>query len=374
MESFLLKSKAALSNLSIYKRICIVLGNETCDLDSAVSALIQAFCEYLGRIKDGVADFVVIPLMNISSKEYRVKTEVVYFLKRHNIISDLLTFRDEINLEALKKNEEIELQLVLVDHHTLPDEDAYLTDSVVKIIDHRPQDEQWPWSGKEMDLEIVGSCSTLVARNLLNKHPEVIDSQLSSLLRGPILIDTSNFSKEADRATPVDVEIVAALEKAGQLNLDRNKVFNEINKAKSDISELTADDLLIKDIKVTAGVPIIGLPILVKNFVDLEDSLKSLENFAKSKNTMIIILIGLEHNSGNVHRDIAVFSLAADKLRGKIIEALTVSAQPSLELSLVREIHDEHGNFVIYIYAQRNLRLTRKQILPIIRNTVLSEC
>ncbi|XP_076764576.1 exopolyphosphatase PRUNE1-like isoform X2 [Xylocopa sonorina] len=337
MESFLLKSKAALSNLSIYKRICIVLGNETCDLDSAVSALIQAFCEYLGRIKDGVADFVVIPLMNISSKEYRVKTEVVYFLKRHNIISDLLTFRDEINLEALKKNEEIELQLVLVDHHTLPDEDAYLTDSVVKIIDHRPQDEQWPWSG-------------------------------------PILIDTSNFSKEADRATPVDVEIVAALEKAGQLNLDRNKVFNEINKAKSDISELTADDLLIKDIKVTAGVPIIGLPILVKNFVDLEDSLKSLENFAKSKNTMIIILIGLEHNSGNVHRDIAVFSLAADKLRGKIIEALTVSAQPSLELSLVREIHDEHGNFVIYIYAQRNLRLTRKQILPIIRNTVLSEC
>ncbi|CAL7944181.1 unnamed protein product [Xylocopa violacea] len=337
MESFLFKSKAALLNLSIYKRICVVLGNETCDLDSAVSALVQAFFEYLDRTKDGVADFAVIPLMNISGKEYRVKTEVVYFLKHHNITSNFLTFRDEINLEALKKSEGIELQLVLVDHHTLPDEDTYLTDSVVKVIDHRPQDERWPWSG-------------------------------------PILIDTSNFSREVDRATPVDVEIVAALERAGQLNLDRNKVFNEIIKAKSDISELTADDLLIKDIKITAGVPIIGLPILVKNFLDLENGLKSLENFAKSKNTMIIILIGLEHYLGNIHRDIAIFSLATDKLREKIIETLTVSAQPSLELTLDREIHDEHENFIIYIYTQGNLRATRKQILPIIRDTVLSEC
>lgn len=81
---------------------------------------------------------------------------------------------------------------------------------------------------------------------------------------GPILVDTCNFSKEADRATPADVEIVESLEKVGLLDLDRDKVFNEIVKAKSDISELTIDDLLIKDLKVIVGIPIVGLPMLVK--------------------------------------------------------------------------------------------------------------
>lgn len=92
--------------------------------------------------------------------------------------------RDQIDLKALKKNVETKLELVLVDHHNLPDEDTYLMDSVVKIIDHRPQDERWLWPGREIHLESVGSCATLVARNLFDKHAEIIDSQISSLLRG----------------------------------------------------------------------------------------------------------------------------------------------------------------------------------------------
>lgn len=69
------------------------MGNETCDLDSAVSALIQAFCEYLDDVEGDGADLAVIPVMNVPTKEYRVKTEVVFFLKSHNIHSDLMTFR-----------------------------------------------------------------------------------------------------------------------------------------------------------------------------------------------------------------------------------------------------------------------------------------
>lgn len=62
----------------------------------------------------------------------------------------------------------------------------------------------------------------------------------------------------------MDIEIIEALEKIGSLDLDRDKVFNEIFNAKSDISELTVDDLLIRDLKETSGVPITVLPILVK--------------------------------------------------------------------------------------------------------------
>lgn len=80
-------------NLSAYKRIRIVLGNETCDLDSAVSTLIQAFSEYLDGIESKETDLATIPLMNIPKREYRVKTEVVFFFKLHNVPSDLLIFR-----------------------------------------------------------------------------------------------------------------------------------------------------------------------------------------------------------------------------------------------------------------------------------------
>lgn len=349
------------------------MGNGTCDLDSAISTLIQAFSEYLDGIKNNEKDLAVIPLMNIPEKEYRLKTEVVFFMKRHSISSNLLIFRDQIDLKALKENVEIKLEIVLVDHHNLPNEDMYLMESVIKIIDHRPQDKRWPWTGRKVYLENVGSCATLVARNLFDKHPEVIDSQISSLLRGPILIDTYNLSKKVDRATSMDIEIIEALEKIGSLDLDRDKVFNEIFNAKSDISELTVDDLLIRDLKETSGVPITVLPILVKDFLDLQGSLKSLENFVLSKNITIIIVMGLDLTSEKVFRDIAVFSLATDQLKKKIIEAL-LSAQPSLELTLIKEINNKDENFNLVLYEQKNVRITRKQILPIIQNTISSEC
>lgn len=375
MESFLSASKAASSNLSAYKRIRVVLGNETCDLDSAVSALVQAFSEYLDGIKNKETDSAVIPLMNIAEKEYRLKTEVVFFLERHSIPSDLLTFRDQIDLQSLKKDAGRKLEVVLVDHHQLADRDAYLADCVVKVIDHRPRDERWCWPGREVDLRIVGSCATLVARRLLDRHPEALDSQVSSLLRGPILIDTCNFSKESDRATPIDVEIAAALEKAGQLDLDRDKAFDEIVKAKSDVSQLSADDLLIRDLKVIVGVPIVGLPMLAKDFVALPDSLKAVENFARSRNAPIVVLMGLQLSSGKVSRDIAIFSLADHPvaIRNKVIEALTVSAQPSLHLTLINETREPRGQFQLLLFAQGNLRITRKQVLPIVRDAVLSE-
>ena len=107
-------------------------------------------------------------------------------MSRHpdsNLIEKLINFcRDQIDLHALSA--ENKLELVLVDHHTLTDEDSSLADSVVEIIDHRPQDAAWTWTGKRINLQTVGSCATLVAKNMLDKHPDLLDSQISSLLRG----------------------------------------------------------------------------------------------------------------------------------------------------------------------------------------------
>lgn len=69
------------------------MGNQTCDLDSAVCALIQGLLEYIDVKKRGQSDLAIIPVMNIPEKEFRIKTEVVYSLRTHNIPLNLITFR-----------------------------------------------------------------------------------------------------------------------------------------------------------------------------------------------------------------------------------------------------------------------------------------
>lgn len=364
METFLVKSKQALTNLSVYEKIRIVLGNQSCDLDSAVCALVQGLFQYYDVQKENRSNVAVIPVMNIFEKEFRVKTEVLYYLKHHKVPLSLLTFRDQIDLHAL--NVDNKLELVLVDHHTLTDEDSSLADSVVEIIDHRPQDAAWNWTGKRINLQTVGSCATLVAKTVLEKHPNLIDSQISNLLRGPILVDTCNFSREADRATPTDFEVIQSLEEVGSLDTERDVVYREILSAKTDISGLTPGDLMIKDLKVVNGVPIVGFPILVMDFLALNDAFEAIGTFTKSRYCSLTVLIGMDLKNNTVSRDIGVFSLDLNELENKIIKALTSSTDPNLDLVEESRHHGKGMNLIIY--RQRNVRATRKQILPIIQS------
>lgn len=100
------------------------------------------------------------------------------------MLFELIFNRDQINLQNLQNDTGKRLELILVDHHTLSSEDIALKPSVVAIIDHRPLDPAWSWNNVSLNIEIMGSCSTLVARNVLQRNPDILDAQLSSLLRG----------------------------------------------------------------------------------------------------------------------------------------------------------------------------------------------
>lgn len=78
------------------------------------------------------------------------------------------------------------------------------------------------------------------------------------------MLDTCNLSKEADRATLTDIQTVEALERHGSSFSQRNVVFDELLRAKTDISGLSLDHLLIRDLKIAARVPFVGLPMLVR--------------------------------------------------------------------------------------------------------------
>jgi len=78
------------------------------------------------------------------------------------------------------------------------------------------------------------------------------------------LIDTYNMSYEAGRATTIDIDVLNDLEQLGRLTSDRTEIFKKIMHAKTDISELTLEELMIKDLKVTNGIPLVGFSLLVE--------------------------------------------------------------------------------------------------------------
>lgn len=59
----------------------LVIGNESCDLDSTVSALGIAF--HLTNHRDSVDYYV--PVLNITRQKLPVKSEVTHFLKKNEI-------------------------------------------------------------------------------------------------------------------------------------------------------------------------------------------------------------------------------------------------------------------------------------------------
>jgi hypothetical protein len=80
-----------------FSAVNIVMGNESCDLDSAISALVYAYLLYSEMSADARETVAVIPLLNILKKEFPLKTEVTYYLKKNGIPMDLLVFWLGIN-------------------------------------------------------------------------------------------------------------------------------------------------------------------------------------------------------------------------------------------------------------------------------------
>lgn len=72
------------------------------------------------------------------------------------------------------------------------------------------------------------------------------------------------MSDEAGRATATDVDVLNTLEQLGGLTSDRTETFKKIMHAKTDISELTLEELMIKDLKLTNGIPLVGFSLLVE--------------------------------------------------------------------------------------------------------------
>ncbi|XP_071496295.1 exopolyphosphatase PRUNE1-like [Diadema antillarum] len=231
----------------------LVIGNEACDLDSTVSAITYAYhlSQKPHRGDEEVRTY--IPVLNVPRSELPLRTEVTHLLPECGVCLENLVCRDEVALESLPN-----LSVTLVDHNVTVRRDAWLDSHVVEVIDHRPNARHDDGSRTiSITLEMVGSCSTLVARILLEEQAAILDPNLIKLLLGTILLDNVNMSEAAGKKTATDVDVADKLE-ALCPSIDRQRLFGSVQAAKFDISVVNGNGISAVTwllVAVTRGMP-----------------------------------------------------------------------------------------------------------------------
>jgi len=333
------------------------LGNEAADLDSIASAVAAG---YWLTAAAGAPERVFVPLVNVPRADYKLRTEAVYLLSAVGIEPDLLTFIDEVDLDAA--HESGGLQLVLVDHNALAAGQAHLAPAVTGVIDHH-RDEGGFQDAQPRLVEPVGSASTLVAEQLLDTQPASLEPELAKLLLGTILLDTVNLDAEAKRATDKDVQIAARL--TGICGADRQALFERLQFEKFNVEALDTPDLLRKDYKeyqmgaVRCGIASVLLP--AARWLEKDAQLESsLAGFARTRNLDLLLAMNA-YTDPDFKRDLVVW--AADAAMFERIRAFLLESDLGLEPGDTGGARSEH----FAVYAQGNVACSRKKLQPLLQ-------
>ncbi|XP_028912089.1 exopolyphosphatase PRUNE1 isoform X2 [Ornithorhynchus anatinus] len=336
----------------------VVLGNEACDLDSMVSALALAF--FLSRTS---AQPSAVPLLNVARGELPLRGDSVALLRRLHLPEAALIFRDEVDLHALHRAGR--LSLTLVDHHVLPSSDAALEEVVTEVLDHRPLEKQWA-APCRVKAEPVGSCTTLVAERILQEAPHILDPQLAALLHGTIVLDCVDLSPAAGKVTPRDARCVEELESRFPELAPHSRIFQVLQEAKFDVSGLTTEQMLRKDLKVISGeggtLALSAIYLTLEAFLQRADLALELAAFCQGRGYDGLVAMTISFDaSGRPTRHIVVFCPHAE-LRAAVCETLEQAQSPALGLSPVPSPHPDLSAF-----TQANATASRKAVLPLLR-------
>ncbi|KAF1598424.1 Exopolyphosphatase PRUNE1, partial [Eudyptes moseleyi] len=369
-----------------HQEVHVVMGNEACDLDSTVSALALAY--FLAKTSPA-PKAAFIPVLNIPRAEFALRTETTFLLGEQGIPAASLIFRDEIDLEGLHRAGL--LSLTLVDHHVLPGADAALEEAVVEVLDHRPLERDRA-PGCQVTAEPVGSCATLVTERIAQGPPGVLDRPTAALLHGEdgrpslspirggrlttdgprlsppgtILLDCVNLSPAAGKVTPRDVACVSLLEERFPELPARDTIFEALQAAKFDVSGLTTEQMLRKDLKVLSGdellLAISTIYVDLETFLRRPDLLQDLDAFCQAQGYVGLVAMMISFNERNEpSRQLAVYS-RRETLRSVVCQALEEATTPSLHLQPLPSPWS-----CVSTYAQGNALASRKKVLPVLR-------
>ncbi|CAN9514416.1 unnamed protein product [Ophioblennius macclurei] len=343
----------------------VVLGNEACDLDSMVSALVYAY--FLSKTAPG--DAFTVPLLNIQQSELLLRSDNLFLLRQTGLSPDLLIFRDQLDLRALHRAGR--LRLTLVDHNVLPSSDHDLEGAVVEVIDHHLLEREASPSCP-VTVEMVGSCATLVTERIIQKAPHILNQQIAQLLYAAVVLDCVNMSPAAGKVTGKDSQYAAALESRFPALPPRSALFNALQNAKFDVSGLNTEQMLLKDMKAVSGnlnLAISVLYITLEDFLQREGLEAELSSFCQKLGFDLLLLMTISFTeSKEPIRELAVFSHSAP-YRQQVSQYLEQARNPALNLSPISSPHPS-----ISAYQQGNTLASRKKLLPLVKEFLKEQC
>lgn len=377
--------------------IRLVSGNQSCDMDSVVSAIAYSYL----YSKKYPSEQPYLPLLNIPEDQLSLRKDIVLLLNSNSINSKLLYFLDDVQKWA-KKYPLATFDVALVDHCNLQGDvltELYSQNrlNVSAIIDHH-QDENVFLQANPRVIQTCGSCSSLVFDYWNSVNTPGIDSSIVELLLGPLLIDTLNTSLKVEQG---DVSAVQnykeILENAGySLNSDVHfavdgakdnfeQVYETLKAAKKDLDGLLPFEIFLKDFKlfvfqtksndpVNVGFSSIGKPIswLLKNFKKSEfiDGLKQIQKSYQ----LDIVILGTSFNKKDPKAHAREFCYYPVESRFENLADYTSTLDLNSDVykidSIENKIENINKDIIFKVYNMGNTEASRKQVVPEIKQII----
>ncbi|CAO3638949.1 unnamed protein product [Cunninghamella blakesleeana] len=358
--------------IHIYELLCMYILN----LNSIISSLIYAYIS-----QQQTTDKLFIPFIKVPLCDLHLRPEVKYVFEQAGIeTNDLVCLNKASMMTDWKNKADDKLDIILVDHNQLtPPTSELKHHNVIGIIDHHVDEKQYlnvplRW------IEMVGSCTSQVILLLKDELKQLsIDDQkaIAKLALAPILVDTIGLKWEFGKTTQKDIdafEIVSTiLYGTKEISQQAIDYYDSIESIKTKVDHLCTRDLLRKDYKQwTVNGYRIGTSSMswyLKAWLErdgCEEIVKDTMSFIEERQLdMNIVLTSYDHSKegGKYERELALFVKNDDLLDIK----KDLENDHHIGLRPLQQANYNNNNHLIGFYHQENIKLSRKQIWPIIQ-------
>lgn len=377
--------------------IRLVSGNQSCDMDSVVSAIAYLYL----HSKKYPTEPHIVPLLNIPKEELKLRKDIVLLLQSNKIESENLYFLDDVQ-KWQEQFPDASFEVALVDHCNLQGD--VLTElyrqkrlDVVSIIDHHDDEKAFLQANPRI-IQTCGSCSSLVFDYWHSEATPDIDFSIVELLLGPILMDTGNMSQKVEQGDvdaileyknilsgaglPLSSDIIFAVD--GSKN-NFNLVYENLKAAKKDLNGFLPFDIFRKDYKqfvfetkskesVTIGFSSIGKPLswLLKNYKKSE-FLDGLQELQKT-HSLDVALLTTSFNRGEDKTHAREFCYYAHNPKFANLADFTTSLKLNSDVykydSMKEKIEKLNKDVIFKVYNMGNAEASRKQVVPEIKQII----
>jgi inorganic pyrophosphatase/exopolyphosphatase len=355
---------------NIDEKLNVCLGNVSCDMDSAVGAILLAYYltnknEYFGDY--GNYEIFYVPVINCPRAELVARIDIHHHFKSYGIDLKNLVFIDDLDLNHYSNNNI--LNLALIDHNKLDYSQQAWDNSVTFVLDHHVDLKAYPNANKV--IEFCGSaCSMAINSIFKNNLHEILTKEICQFFSAAILIDTENFKPtlKGTKWSQIDEDAFLQINRIAFYDY-----FNELINLKTDRKaniELGLDLILKKDYKNYQWKNCVaGISVCFNSLHDIMqqfgvEALKSKMKERMQTNNLNIhcIITQIYLKTGEAFREIMIFDPDLDRLQ-KVSELFEQKCPYALQR---KKFTGLKGNFTFFYFKDESV--SRKKVEPIFKD------